>query len=125
MPRRRDLVVELRRICTSLPEVEERLSHGTPTFFVRGKRSFAMVWPQGHHGVDFPQLWCAAPPGAQDELLTTEPERFFRPPYVGPRGWVGLRLDIDVDGVELAALCAEAYRTVAPKTLVARLDRGP
>jgi hypothetical protein len=122
VPKRRDVVDQLRAICAALPEVEERLSHGTPTFFVRGKKSFLMVWPQGHHGVDHPQLWCAAPPGAQEELLTTEPERFFRPPYVGPRGWVGLRLDVDVDGDELAALCADAFRTVAPKTLIARLD---
>jgi hypothetical protein len=122
VPARRDPVKQLRAICTALPEVEERLSHGTPTYFIRGKRSFLMIWPDGHHGVDFPQLWCAAPPGVQDELLSTEPDRFFKPPYVGPRGWVGVRLDTDVDWDELAALCADAYRTVAPKTLVARLD---
>ena len=122
MPRRRDLLPPLRAACTSLPEVEERLSHGAPTFFVQGKRSFVMLMLDGHHHNDFPHLWCAAPPGAQEELITSEPDRSFRPPYVGGRGWVGVRLDVDVDLDELAALCTEAYRTVAPKRLVARLD---
>jgi hypothetical protein len=70
---------------------------------------------------DFPHLWVAAPPGAQEELLRVDPERFFRPPYVGHRGWVGVRLDVSVDWTEIAELCADAYRTVAPPGLVARL----
>ena len=81
-----------------------------------------MLWHDGHHDDDFPHLWCAAPPGAQEELTTTEPDRFFRPPYVGHRGWLGVRLDGQVDWDEIAAVCEEAYRTVAPKKLVAELD---
>ena len=119
-----DPVERVRAACLALPEVTERLSHGAPTWFVRGRRTFVQAWPDGHHDDDFPHLWCAAPPGAQEELVGAGPERFFRPPYVGGRGWVGMRLDVDVDDAELAALCQDAYRCVAPATLVRRLD-GP
>lgn len=81
-----------------------------------------MLWVDGHHDHDFPHLWCAAPPGAQHELVSTEPERFFRPPYVGGRGWVGVRLDGRVDWDEMQAICEEAFRAVAPKRSVAELD---
>ena len=110
----------VRAICMSLPEVTEKLSHGTPAFFVR--KQFVMLWPDGHHEHRFAHLWCAAPTGAQDELVDIEPERFFRPPYVGGRGWLGVRLDGHVDWDELAAVCKDAYRTVAPAKLVATLD---
>jgi hypothetical protein len=102
--------------------VTERLSHSAPTFFVRAKLSFVQLWEEGHHGNRFPHLWCAAPPGAQEELVEMEPDRFFRPPYVGHRGWLGVRLDGRVDWAEIAAICRDAYRVVAPKTLAARLD---
>ena len=114
----------IRQICTALPEVEERPSHGAPTFFVRGKKSFLTVWLDGHHNDRFAHFWCAAPPGAQEELVEREPDRFFRPPYVGHRGWLGVRLDEDIDRAELTEICREAYRTIAPKTLVARLDEA-
>jgi hypothetical protein len=115
-------VERVREICLALPEVVERLSHGSPAFFVRGKKQFVMLWADGHHDNHFPHLWCAAPEGAQPELIAADPERFFRPPYVGHRGWVGVRLDRDPDWGEIAELCADAYREVAPKALVARLD---
>jgi hypothetical protein len=104
----------------ALPEVTERPSHGAPAFYA-GKQ-FVMLWSDGHHDHHFPHLWCAAPPGAQEELAMTEPDRFFRPPYVGGRGWLGVRLDGDVDWAEVAAICEEAFRTVAPKRLVGMLD---
>ena len=110
----------VRAICMALPEVTEKLSHGAPAFFV--KKQFLMLWPHGHHDHHFPHLWCAAPVGAQDELIDTEPDRFFRPPYVGGRGWIGVRLDRGVDWDELAAVCTDAYRTMAPKKLIAQLD---
>ncbi len=116
------VVDDVRRACAHLPEVEERLSHGVPTFFVRGKKSFVTVWWRGHHDLDFPHLWCAAPPGAQQALTASEPQRFFRPPYVGHRGWVGVRLDRGIDLAELAELCEDAYRTVAPAALVRQVN---
>jgi hypothetical protein len=114
------LVERIRTICMALPEVTEKTSHGTPSFFVR--KQFLMLWPNGHHDHQFPHLWCAAPPGAQAELIETEPERFFRPPYVGPRGWIGVRMDRDVDWDEIAALCRDAYLTIAPAKLRAALE---
>lgn len=114
----------LRAICLAFPEVTERPSHGAPTWFVRGKSSFVTLWEHGHHDHDFPYLWCAAPLGAQEALVASDPDRFFRPPYVGGRGWVGVRLDGEVDWAELAELCEDAYRTIAPKRLVQQLDAG-
>ncbi len=102
----------------SMPEVTEKLSHGAPSFFVR--KQFVMLWPDGHHDHPFAHMWCAAPPGVQQELVETEPDRFFRPPYVGVRGWLGVRLDRKVDWNEIAAVCKDAYRTVAPKKLPRR-----
>ena len=117
-----DLAGQVRAICLALPEVAERPSHGAPTWFVQDKKAFVTLWAQGHHANDFPHLWCAGLPGAQHELVTSGPGRFFRPPYVGGRGWVGVRLDGDVDWAEIAELCQDAYRAVAPARLAARLD---
>ena len=114
-------LARVRRICLALPEVTERLSHGAPTFFVRDKKTFVM-FHDDHHGDGRLAIWCAAPLGAQEALVGAEPERFFRPAYVGHRGWLGLRLDRDLDWDEVEAVVEDAYRTVAPKTLVARLD---
>jgi predicted DNA-binding protein (MmcQ/YjbR family) len=109
------MLAELRRICLAFPEVTERLSHGSPTWFHRGRTTFVSLMEDGHHDNDFPHLWCAAPPGAQQELIAESPERFFRPPYVGHRGWLGVRLDGEVDWAEIAELCADAYTTVTAK----------
>ena len=84
-----------------------------------------MLWPSGHHDHRFPHLWCAAPAGAQEALMVDGPGRFFRPPYVGSRGWLGVHLDGRVDWAEVGALCEEAYRTVASKRLLALLDDRP
>lgn len=116
----RDPLSNLRRICLSLPETTERLSHGEPAWFVRDKKTFVMF--ADHHHDDRLAFWCAAPDGAQDVLVNAAPERFFVPPYVGYRGWLGVRLDVPVDWDEIAALLEDAYRTVAPKTLVAKLN---
>jgi hypothetical protein len=120
--RRVDLEQRVRSICLALPGATERISHGAPAFFA-GKQ-FLMLWPDGHHDHHFPHLWCAAPPGVQDELVSTEPDRFFRPPYVGGRGWVGVRLDGEVDWDEVSGVCEEAFRSVAPKKSIAALDQG-
>lgn len=122
MARARPTALEaVRSICLALPEVTERLSHGSPAWFVRGKKSIVM-FVDDHHGDGILGIWCAAPPGAQEDLIEEEPERFFRPPYVGGRGWIGVRLDHGIDRAELAAIVADAYRQVAPKSLVQLLD---
>jgi hypothetical protein len=79
-------------------------------------------WEHGHHDLEFPHLWCAAAPGVQSELIASEPSTFFRPPYVGHRGWLGVRLDRGIGWDEVAELCQDAYRAAAPPTLVRRLD---
>jgi len=111
----------VRKICLSLPEATERLSHGSPTFFVRDKKVFVMFLDD-HHGDGRLALWYAAPPGVQATLVEQEPHRFFVPPYVGGRGWLGLRLDVDPDWDEVAEVAEDAYRMVAPKRFVAQLD---
>ncbi|HJS72635.1 MAG TPA: MmcQ/YjbR family DNA-binding protein [Acidimicrobiia bacterium] len=118
-----DSLEEVRRICLSFPESSERLSHGEPTWFVRERKVF--VTYADHHHDDRLGLWCAAPPGVQEQLVETDPEHFFRPPYVGHRGWVGVYLDLPVNWAMVAALIEDAYRTVAPSRLVKRLDDAP
>ena len=116
-----EMLARLREICLSLPEVTERPSHGAPTWFIQGRRSFATAWLDGHHDLAFAHLWCAAGPDVQESLVASRPERFFRPPYVGHRGWLGVRLDEGIDIDELADLLRDAYRVVAPARLSARL----
>jgi hypothetical protein len=124
-PKERDRVLaQVRGICLGLPETSERLSHGAPSFFVREKRCFAMVLTD-HHGDGRFAIWCAAADGLQAMLVNADPERFFVPPYVGHRGWLGVRLDREPDWTEIAELCQDAYRVIAPRTLVARLDARP
>jgi hypothetical protein len=115
-----DPLERVRQLCLALPETTERLSHGEPTWFVRDKNVFLMY--ADHHHDDRLAFWCAAPAGAQQVLVATEPERFFRPPYVGHRGWLGVWLDVPVDWAEIADLIADAYRMIAPKRLLAALD---
>jgi len=118
----KDTLETLRQLCLALPETTERLSHGEPTWFVRGKKTFVMY--ANHHHDDRLAFWCAAPDGAQEALVGSEPERFFVPPYVGHRGWLGVRLDVPVDWDQIADLVTDAYRVVAPRKLVAELDAG-
>ena len=116
-----DALAAVRDAALRLPETSERLSHGAPTFFVRGKKSFVM-FHDDHHGDGRLAIWCAAPEGVQTLVVEEDPSRFFVPPYVGYRGWLGLRLDVDADVDELAQVVEDAYRAVAPKRLVAELD---
>ena len=108
----------LRGICLALPETSERLSHGAPSFFVREKKCFLMLL-DGHHGDGRFAIWCAAPPGNQELLVQADPERFFRPPYVGHRGWLGVMLHGTVDWDEIAGIVEDAFATVAPRSLLA------
>jgi hypothetical protein len=111
------VLTRIRDICLGLPETSERLSHGAPTFFVRGKRAFLMVL-SNHHGDGRFAVWCAAPDGMQRLLVEADPARFFVPPYVGHRGWLGLRLDRGLDWDEFAGIVEDAYAEVAPPKLV-------
>jgi hypothetical protein len=107
----------IREICLALPATSERLSHGAPTFFVRGKRAFLMVLTN-HHGDGRFAIWCAAADGMQRMLVDADPERFFVPPYVGHRGWLGVRLDRGIDWDELTGIIEDAYAEVAPAKLI-------
>ena len=111
------ILARIRELCLALPETNERLSHGSPTFFVRDKRPFVMVLTD-HHGDGRFAIWCAAPPGIQGMLAGADPEKFFVPPYVGHRGWLGVRLDVELDWNELAGIAEDAFAQVAPPKLV-------
>lgn len=113
-------LAKLREVCMSLPDATERMSHGAPCWFV-GKGKQFVAYADHHHGARL-AFWCAAPAGAQEALVSAEPERFFRPPYVGPRGWLGVYLDVPLDWDEIAGIVEEAYRTVAPPKAAAELD---
>jgi hypothetical protein len=121
----------VRNIVLALPAVNERLSHGEPCFFVRDRRPLC-YFHDDHNDDGRMSLWCPAPPGAQEELVSAEPERFFKPP-ASSRGvfssWLGMYLDTTgtnkVDWREVTAILKDAYRVVAPKKLVAQLDRQP
>jgi len=105
----------VRRICFSFPETTEKLSHGEPTFFVR-KKVFA-AFSNNHHNDGHIAVLLPAPPGIQQALIHAAPDKFYRPPYVGVRGWIGINLD-NVTDDELASHVREAWRMIAPKKLV-------
>ena len=110
----------LRAACLALPEATEKLTwEETPTFRVREKIFAMFAGDRERSGR--PALWCKAPPGAQQALIGGDPTRFFSPPYVGPRGWLGVYLDGEVDWDGVAALVEESYRMTAPKRLLTRL----
>ena len=110
----------VRQRCLRRPEATERLSHGAPTWFVRDKKTF-VTYMDDHHQDGRLAIWCAAPAGVQRMLVEGDPVRFFVPPYVGHRGWLGARLDLQVDWDEIAELIEDGYRVVAPRRLIARL----
>ena len=112
-------LANVRAACLSLPETSERPSHGGPAFFIRNKKCFVMFLDD-HHGDGRLAIWCAAPDGVQADLIETEPDRFFRPPYVGHLGWLGVQLP-GIANPELRAICQEAFTTVAPRNVLKML----
>lgn len=114
-----DISRAVREVCLSFPEAEEFSSHGSPNFRVRGK-TFA-TYVINHHGDGRVALWLNSPPGAQQLYTQAEPQYFFVPPYVGPRGWLGVLLDRGVAWKQIARLVREAYEKVAPAGLSATL----
>lgn len=117
----KDIPAAVREICLSFPEAEEYLSHGSPNFRVRGKTFASYV--VNHHGDGRVALWLCSPPGAQAQYVRDEPEFFFVPPYVGPRGWLGMELDKGLSWQRVAALAREAYEKVAPAALTKQIGR--
>jgi hypothetical protein len=119
------LVERVRRICTKLPEANERISHGEPTWFAGKGKVFAMIDGHHHDSVHL-SVWLPQPLGAQEALIDADPERFFRPPYVGVSGWVGVVLDTKPDWGVVEGLIREAYVHVATtklrKALLGRED---
>jgi hypothetical protein len=119
MPRGEPLA-RLRAICLALPEAHEKVSHGEPTWFAGKGKVFAML-DDHHHGAPHLSVWLPAPLGAQEALIDSDPKRFFRPPYVGGSGWVGVVLDLRPDWALVGWLVEQAFRHVAHPALVARL----
>src|SRR5262245_28887878 len=116
----RSPVDRLRAICLALPEAIEKIAWGEPTWRVRGKL-FAQL-DDHHHGADHLAVWLPAPLGAQESLVFLDRERFFRPPYVGARGWVGMRIDRRADWAQVASLVRQAFCEVARPRLRALVD---
>ena len=115
-------ITRLRKLCLALPEAHEVEAWSAPTFRVRNK-IFAMYASAGnHHGDGRAGVWCAATNLTQDMLVRADPEHYFVPPYVGKSGWVGVYLDRRVDWDAVADLLRDAYRRIAPKRLLARLE---
>jgi hypothetical protein len=110
--RKADPVARLRAICLALPDTSEKVAWGEPTWRVRG-RLFAQL-DDHHHGAEHLAVWLPAPLGEQEALVKADPSRFFRPPYVGIRGWVGVRIDGRPNWKQVATLVVQAYRHVAP-----------
>ncbi len=119
----RDLHQTVREMCLWLPEAEEFLSHGSANFRVRGK-TFA-TYAVNHHGDGRVALWLNAPSGSQDLHVQAEPRHFFVPPYVGPRGWLGVLLDRGLAWPRVAALVREAYEKAAPAALSSGIGKTP
>jgi predicted DNA-binding protein (MmcQ/YjbR family) len=110
-------VDRLRAICLALPEAVEKEAWGDPTFRVREK-----IFAMGKRGDGRISVWCKAPAGSQMVLVGADPQRFFVPPYVGHKGWIGMRLDDGPDWGEVARVVRRSYRLIAPKRLAALVD---
>jgi hypothetical protein len=115
-------VDRVRRRCLALPETSERLSHGEPTFFV-DKKVFVM-FANNHHGDGRLAVWLPVPPGVQSTLVEQDPTRFFKPPYVGVRGWVGIELG-RISDEDLSLYINVAWELTAPKRLLSRAQASP
>jgi hypothetical protein len=102
----------VRRVCSALPDTTEKISHGEPTFFVR-QRVYAM-FANNHHDDGHVAVWLPAPPGLQATLLKNSCDKFFLPPYVGCKGWIGIELE-HISDEELSGFISEAWRLIASK----------
>jgi predicted DNA-binding protein (MmcQ/YjbR family) len=114
------IMAPLRAICLDYPEAREAEAFGSPTFQVRTK-NFAMVHRPDHRVA----VWCKAPPGAQEAYISSEPERYYKPPYLGPKGWIAAWISPECapDWPAIEEIIEESYRLIAPKRLVQALDK--
>ena len=115
----RQLTARLRKICLALSEATEKEAWGDPTFRVRDK-----IFAMEKRGDGRVSMWCKAPPGSQATLVGSDPDTFFVPPYVGSKGWIGMRLDAGPDWDEVAAVVRRSYVLTAPKKLATLLERS-
>ena len=113
-----DQLERVRRICSKLPETTEKLSHGEPTFFVKDK--VFVMFADNHHNDGHIAVWLPVPSGFQTTLIESAPEIFFKPPYVGVRGWVGIELD-RISDKDLTYHMEVAWELIAPKRLLSRM----
>ena len=120
MAKSRNPVARVRKIIGAWPEISEKLSHGAPTCW-GGRKTFAMLH-DNHHGDARQALWIKSTADAQDSLVATNPKLFFVPPYLGPSGWIGVRLDRGANWAMVESLLEEGYRSVAPKRALKQLD---
>ncbi len=109
-------LARVRKIALALPETSERPSHGEPAWFVAGK-PFAS-WEDHHHGDPIVGLWVKGADGQQEVLVAAEPHRYYRPKYVGHRGWIGVNMEAGVDWPMVAELLRESWCMTAPKKLL-------
>jgi hypothetical protein len=107
----------LRAICLALPEATEKEAWGDPTFRVRDK-----IFAMEKRGDGRVSVWLKAPEGFQRMIVEADPDLYFVPPYVGHKGWIGIRLDDRPDWQDVCRLIERSYRLVAPKRLVSRLE---
>ena len=120
-----DPLIRLRAICLARPETMEKLSHGEPTFFVK-KKVFAMhASAANHHGAGRPAVWIKAMPTNQELVIRDDPARYFKPPYVGPSGWIGVWLDKRPPWSAIEALIDDGFRQVAPRQVLVAMDGAP
>lgn len=120
LPQAPQALKRVRQICLALPESAEKIAWGAPTFRVKDK--IFVMFVDNHHGDGRVALWCNAPAGSQQALVASDPDVFFSPPYVGCKGWLGIRLDRGLDWSIIAELAKEAYRATAPARLLPLLD---
>jgi hypothetical protein len=119
-------ITRLRKLCLALPQAHEVEAWGAPTFRVRNKIFAMFADADDHHGAGRPAVWLKAAPGEQEAMVAAAPDCFFSPPYVGPKGWVGIWLDEVVEWGDVNEFLHDSYRLVAPKRLCALLDaEGP
>ncbi len=119
-----DPLIKLRALCLAFPSSSEKVAWGEPTFRVKEKLFATYASPTNHHGAGRPAVWIKARPANQALLIADDPDRYFKPPYVGPSGWIGVWLDKRPPWGAIAALLEDGFRQAAPKKVLAEMDGG-